>query len=74
VGVSIPKRIGIAVIRNKIKRQIKAILQDNLDVRKAIDYVIVPRHSYSIDQFDSSRDALKSLLEKIGDQNFEKIN
>ncbi|MDD3206955.1 MAG: ribonuclease P protein component [Bacilli bacterium] len=74
VGISIPKRIGIAVIRNKIKRQIKAILQENLDVNRAIDYVIVPKRSYNIDEFDSSRDALKGLLEKIGDQNFEKIN
>ncbi|MFA5421370.1 MAG: ribonuclease P protein component [Bacilli bacterium] len=74
IGISIPKRIGIAVIRNRIKRQIKAILHETLDADKPIDYVIVPRHNYQVDQFKKSRDALKGLLEKIGDHNFEKIN
>ncbi len=74
VGISIPKKIGIAVTRNKIKRQIKAILQEILVVSRTIDYVIVPKHNYNVDEFKKTYDALKGLLEKIGDQNFEKIN
>ncbi len=74
VGISIHKRIGIAVTRNKIKRQIKAILRDALDASRSIDYVIVPKHNYNVDEFNKSHDALKDLLEKIGDHNFEKIN
>jgi len=74
VGISIPKKTGIAVTRNKVKRQIKAILRETLNVSKSIDYVIVPKHNYNIDEFNKSHDALKCLLEKIGDHNFEKIN
>ena len=74
IGVSIPKRIGIAVIRNKIKRQIKALLLEALDVTKPLDYVIVPKHAYRIDGFAKSRDDLVSLLGKIGDYHFEKID
>jgi ribonuclease P protein component len=74
VGISIPKKIGIAVTRNKIKRQIKAILRETLDVSTSIDYVIVPKHNYNVEEFNKSHDALKGLLEKIGDHNFEKIN
>lgn len=74
VGISIPKRIGNAVVRNKIKRQIKAILHETLDVTKPLDYVIVPKRSYEIEDFNKSKDALKGLLKKIGDYNFEKSN
>ncbi|MFA5480840.1 MAG: ribonuclease P protein component [Bacilli bacterium] len=74
VGISIPKRLGIAVKRNKIKRQIKAILHEALDVSKPFDYVIVPRAALSTDNYHKSKEALTSLLVKIGDQNFEKIN
>ena len=74
VGISIPKRLGIAVVRNKIKRQIKAILQEALDVNKPIDYVIVPKRSYDIEDFSKTKDALKGLLKKIGDHHFEKSN
>ena len=74
VGISIPKTIGIAVTRNKIKRQIKAILQEALDVNKPIDYVIVPKRSYDIEDFSKTKDALKGLLKKIGDHHFEKSN
>lgn len=74
VGISVPKKVGIAVKRNKIKRQIKAILQPILNNLEKIDYVIIVRHQYNINEFYKSREALISLLNKIGDHDFEKKN
>lgn len=43
-GISVPKKIGNAVTRNKIKRQIKTIIDKNkLSIPKNYDYVIIIR-------------------------------
>jgi ribonuclease P protein component len=74
IGISVPKKTGVAVVRNKIKRQIKAMLQTHLINLEKIDYVIIVRHQYNINEFYKSREALISLLNKIGDHDFEKKN
>lgn len=41
-GISVSKKIGIAVVRNKLKRQIKNIIDINQKVfKKNIDYIII---------------------------------
>jgi ribonuclease P protein component len=40
-GISIPKKIGNSVTRNKLKRQIKNIINDNYEFNYSIDYVII---------------------------------
>lgn len=44
VAISAPKKLGNAVTRNKIKRQIRAILQQNKHyLKKGYDYFIIAR-------------------------------
>ena len=41
-GISIPKKTGTAVVRNKVKRRIKNILDNNKKtIQKGWDYVII---------------------------------
>ena len=43
-GITIPKKTGTAVIRNKIKRRVKNIIDNNKNiVQKGYDYVIIVR-------------------------------
>jgi len=74
VGVSVPKKLGIAVVRNKIKRQIQATLQEALALDASADYVIVPKTGFDTGNYQQSRAALMALLEKIGDQHIGKID
>lgn len=45
IGISIPKKIGNAVIRNKLKRQIKSIIDLNKKIIKNYKYIIIARIS-----------------------------
>ena len=68
-GISIPKKTGKAVIRNKIKRQVKSIIDNNKNsVQKSFDYVIIIRKGLlDLKYLDRERELL-SLMKKIGDK------
>ena len=65
-GISVPKKIGTAVIRNKIKRQIRAILAKELDMNSSFDYIFIARRSYDINKFNETASDIVSLLKKVG--------
>ena len=66
IGISIPKKSGKAVVRNKMRRQIRAIIAKDVDLSKSIDCVLIARQKYEIDQFNKTVSDLKSLFEKVG--------
>ena len=67
IGVSIPTKTGKAIIRNKVKRQIKAMLSSFIDLSKSLDIVVIPRKAFAIDNFENNRLSLKKLIEAIGE-------
>lgn len=73
VGISVPKKAGIAVIRNKIKRQIRACIAESTDYSKSFDLVIIVRKSYNVEKFSETKNEIQNLFEKVG-QTSEKEN
>lgn len=65
VGVSVSSKIGNAVTRNKIKRQIKAMLKDLMKLDQNIDIVIIVRDGYKKNSYQKNFDSLKKLLEGL---------
>ena len=68
VGISVPTKAGCAVVRNKIKRQIRAVLAKELDLSKGFDYIFIARRSYDINNFKETASDIVSLLEKVGNK------
>lgn len=65
VGISTPKYLGCAVIRNKIRRQIRAMfLKQNIN-DESLDLIVVVRRSYKIDEFESNLNSLNKTISKI---------
>ena len=67
-GISVPKKIGKANVRNKIKRRIKNIIDINeFSIQKTFNYVIIIRKGLLELSYKEIEISLLSLLKKIGD-------
>lgn len=68
-GISIPKKTGNAVIRNKIKRQIKNIIDNNkIHIQNNYNYVIIIRKEILELTYIEKEKELITLLKKIGEK------
>ena len=65
IGISVSSKIGNAVTRNKIKRQIKAMLKDLMKLDQNVDIVIIVRDGYKKNSFKENADSLKKLLKDL---------
>ena len=66
IGISIPKKSGKAVVRNKMKRQIRAIVANNIKLDKSVDCVLVARKQFDVGEFEKTKADLIHLFEKVG--------
>ena len=67
VGLSVSKRIGNAVMRNRIKRQTRAMCDSLIDYSShTFDVVIVIKPEFINSTFDDNKSKLNILLSKIG--------
>ena len=68
-GISISKKIGSAVIRNKFKRQIKDII-DNLDIKfNGYDILLISRSNLKDSNYLYIKSNILNLFNMIGDKN-----
>lgn len=63
-GFSVGKKIGNAVTRNRIKRQIKSIL-DKIDFKKGFNCIIIVKKGVLSKSFEEMQNDLNKLIEKI---------
>ncbi|MDL2211285.1 ribonuclease P protein component [Erysipelotrichaceae bacterium OttesenSCG-928-M19] len=64
-GLSVGKKHGNAVVRNKIKRQIRMMIAQVFDYQKSYDYVIMIRANYHQQSYAKNLNDLIKLSEKI---------
>jgi len=66
-GITVPKKIGKAHIRNKIKRQIKNIIITNeFNIQNNFNYVIIIKEAILELDYQSIKNELLNLFKKVG--------
>ena len=67
IGLSVSRRIGNAVTRNRIKRQTRAMCDSLIDYSShTFDVIIVVKPDFLNSDFNSNKEKLNNLLSKIG--------
>ncbi len=64
-GISVPKKIGNAVIRNKIKRQIKNIIDNRIEIKNKKDVIIIIKNRILDYKYGEIENKLVETIKKI---------
>ncbi len=64
VGITVSKKLGNAVKRNKIKRQIRMMVQEIFDFKENYDVIILVREKYNEENFNTNRKNLSNIYKK----------
>ena len=65
-GISIPKKSGNAVVRNRMKRQIRAAISAACDMTIPYEIVFIARKSYDIKNYQKTLADVVDVIEKVG--------
>ncbi len=64
-GISVSKKLGNAVLRNKLKRQVKSIVDSKKDFQNYHDYIIILKRGILDISFAKRKEELLSLINRI---------
>ena len=63
-GISVPKKIGTAVLRNKIKRQVRSAIGQSTTFNDSNDVVLIVRKTYQTNEFEKVKSEIQEILKK----------
>ena len=67
VGVSASSKLGCAVIRNRVKRQTRAICDSLIDYNKrSLDIVIIIKSYFLLKTFDDNKSQFCDFIKQVG--------
>ena len=70
VGISVSSKLGNAVVRNHIKRQIRSMCDELIDYQnQSLDIVIVAKQGFLITSYDDNKKSLTKLLNFVDRKN-----
>jgi len=65
IGISVSKKLGNAIVRNKIKRQIKEMVRQTIKLDNKIDIVIVAKEDYLKNNYKNNLEKFKKIIKEI---------
>ena len=65
VGISVGKKIGNAVRRNKVKRQLRMMINDLCNFRDSSDLIVIVKPTYNNQSFIENKKDLLQVMKKV---------
>lgn len=65
VGISVYSKVKNAVLRNKIKRQVRAILSKTIDYTKNVDIIIIIREKFVKNKYQQNFNLIKKKIKEL---------
>jgi ribonuclease P protein component len=65
VGITVSKKLGNAVVRNRIKRQCRMMFQQLMSFNEKFDVICIIRGGYLAQGYHENKKELETLLKKI---------
>ncbi len=65
-GISVSKKIGKAYVRNKVKRQLRMMIQEEIDFYEyEYDIIVIVRQKYLENDYLTNKKSLAKALKKV---------
>ena len=65
VGLSVGKKMGNAVVRNKVKRQVRSMVREIYTFDENFDTIILARVKYHEENYTNNKKVLERLVKKV---------
>ena len=65
VGISVGKKLGNAVQRNRVKRQVRMMVDEIYDFNEEFDTVLIVRPKYDSENYLNNKKSLERLKKKV---------
>lgn len=64
VGITVKKKIGNAVVRNKVKRQVRMMVSDIYDFNENFDSILLIKEKFLENDYNANKNILETLYNK----------
>lgn len=65
VGISVSKKLGNAPKRNKIKRQLRSMLDEEVNFAEPFDFIVIVKKMFLENDYQENKKQLNSLINKV---------
>lgn len=74
LGVTVSKKVGCAVVRNRVKRYVREIFRHKRAMLPHVDLVVIARREAAVMDYFSVQRELEAVITSIGTQSCSKVS